>query len=136
MTRRDFALAVSTAFSGMLAAHAAAQGTAGDKKAKDSCEGENVSAKHVCKGMNECKGQGGCQTADHDCAGKNECKGKGGCATVAHHDCAGKNECKGQGGCKTANHDCAGKNECKGKGGCAVPLKKAQSRLRLRRVMA
>ena len=70
-----------------------------------------AAAKHVCKGKNDCKGQG----AD----GKNDCKGKGTCATVAHHECAGKNDCKGQGGCG-AN---PGKNDCKGKGGCAVPLK-------------
>jgi hypothetical protein len=32
-----------------------------------------------CKGLNECKGKGGCKTDNNDCAGKNECKGKGGC---------------------------------------------------------
>ena len=37
--------------------------------------------KHACKGMNSCKGKGGCKTADNDCKGKNSCKGKGGCAT-------------------------------------------------------
>jgi hypothetical protein len=36
-------------------------------------------AKHDCKGMNSCKGQGGCQTGDMGCKGKNSCKGKGGC---------------------------------------------------------
>ena len=36
-------------------------------------------AQHDCKGMNACKGQGGCKTADHDCKGKNNCKGQGGC---------------------------------------------------------
>ena len=30
-----------------------------------------------CSGVNACKGQGGCATADHSCAGKNACKGKG-----------------------------------------------------------
>jgi len=40
-----------------------------------------MAAKHSCKGMNNCKGQGGCKTADNDCKGKNSCKGKGGCAT-------------------------------------------------------
>lgn len=35
-------------------------------------------AKACCKGMNECKGKGGCK-ANGSCAGKNECKGKGGC---------------------------------------------------------
>lgn len=33
------------------------------------------------------------------CKGMNECKGKGGCGVEGAHDCAGKNECKGQGGC-------------------------------------
>jgi hypothetical protein len=35
--------------------------------------------KHDCKGMNSCKGQGGCSTGDGGCKGKNSCKGKGGC---------------------------------------------------------
>jgi hypothetical protein len=35
-----------------------------------------ATAKHACKGKNDCKGQGG---GKH--AGKNDCKGKGGCAT-------------------------------------------------------
>ncbi|MBK8097540.1 MAG: hypothetical protein IPK26_10550 [Planctomycetes bacterium] len=71
--------------------------------------------KHACKGMNTCKGKGGCGATK----AKNECAGKGECATVAHHGCATKNECKGQGGCGATK----GKNECKGKGGCAVPVK-------------
>ncbi len=33
------------------------------------------------------------------CKGLNDCKGKGGCGVPGKHDCAGKNECKGQGGC-------------------------------------
>jgi len=37
--------------------------------------------KHACKGLNSCKGKGGCKTGDNGCAGKNSCKGKGGCAT-------------------------------------------------------
>lgn len=44
---------------------------------------EDMMEKHACKGMNECKGKGGCKVE-----GKNECKGH--------------NECKGAGGCKTA----------------------------------
>ncbi len=35
--------------------------------------------KHDCKGMNSCKGQGGCKTGDNGCKGKNSCKGNGGC---------------------------------------------------------
>lgn len=38
-------------------------------------------APHACKGLNECKGQGGCKTGDNGCKGKNSCKGKGGCAS-------------------------------------------------------
>lgn len=37
--------------------------------------------KHGCKGMNSCKGKGGCKSGDNGCKGKNSCKGKGGCAT-------------------------------------------------------
>lgn len=37
---------------------------------------------HTCKGMNECKGKGGCKTGDAGCKGKNTCKGKGGCSTM------------------------------------------------------
>src|SRR6266545_4597832 len=61
----------------------------------------------------------------HICKGMNDCKGKGGCASdAAKHACKGKNECKGMGGC-AAGGSCAGKNDCKGKGGCAVPVNKA-----------
>jgi len=34
---------------------------------------------HDCAGDNDCKGVGGCKTAEHDCKFKNSCKGKGGC---------------------------------------------------------
>jgi hypothetical protein len=34
---------------------------------------------HGCSGMNDCKGAGGCKTADHSCKFLNSCKGKGGC---------------------------------------------------------
>jgi hypothetical protein len=34
-------------------------------------------AKVKCMGVNECRGQGACNTATHDCAGQNECAGKG-----------------------------------------------------------
>lgn len=132
MDRRKFAIALTTAVSGMLTAHALGQAGAGDKQSKDSCNAADGAAKHVCKGHNECKGQGGCSSGDNGCAGKNSCKGKGGCATVAHHDCKGLNECKGQGGCSTGDNGCAAKNSCKGKGGCSVPLK-AKNSLRLRR---
>jgi hypothetical protein len=65
--------------------------------------------KHVCRGLNMCKGAGG----------ENACAGAGACATLAAHECAGQNECKGQGGCGAT----PGENACKGMGSCAVPLK-------------
>ena len=83
--------------------------------------------KHACKGLNSCKGNGGCGVeGKHTCKGNNDCSGKGGCPTVPKHTCGGLNDCKGQGGCKVeGKHDCAGKNECAKKGGCHVPVKKA-----------
>lgn len=36
--------------------------------------------KQCCKGLNACKGKGGCATDKHSCAGKNDCKGQGGCS--------------------------------------------------------
>ena len=118
MNRRDFnkvlgAVGVSLA--------AGARLRADEKKADDK------TPKHVCGGMNECKGQGGCKTGEGGAAGKNSCKGKGGCATSAHHDCRGKNDCKGQGGCGTKEGG-PGKNSCKGTGGCAVPIKESMKK--------
>jgi hypothetical protein len=38
--------------------------------------------KHSCKGMNSCKGQGGCSVpGKNSCKGMNDCKGMGGCST-------------------------------------------------------
>ena len=42
---------------------------------------DNPVEKHACKGLNSCKGKGGCKSSDNGCKGKNSCKGKGGCAT-------------------------------------------------------
>jgi hypothetical protein len=111
MDRREFTKVMTAVVAGMVAGSRA---SAEDKPAGDKHTGAG-------KGKNECKGKGGCATAEHDCAGKNACKGKGGCDAVASkHGCKGKNECKGKGGCKTKDHECAGKNACKGKGGCAA----------------
>jgi hypothetical protein len=43
-----------------------------------------------CMGINACKGQGKCHSADHGCAGMNECKGKG-WIEVAEAECKAKN---------------------------------------------
>ena len=65
---------------------------------------------HLCRGLNECKGQGK--------DAKNACRGQGTCATAKEHGCGGQNECKGLGGCGEE----VGANDCKTKGGCHVPL--------------
>ena len=92
MNRRDFGKVMLGVTGGLLA---------GTQLANVASAGEEAGGdKHVCKGHNSCKGQGGCKTGDGGCAGKNSCKGEGGCAT-AKHECKGQNECKGQGGCKS-----------------------------------
>src|SRR5436190_8446131 len=50
-------------------------------KMGDKDKDKDATDKHACKGMNSCKGKGGCKTGDNGCKGKNSCKGKGGCAT-------------------------------------------------------
>ncbi len=122
MDRRDFGKVLGSAVAGMVA------GTKIVGGGMDLFARADKAAKHVCKGMNSCKGQGGCKSSDNGCAGKNSCKGKGGCATVARHGCRGMNDCKGQGGCKSGDKGCAGKNSCKGKGGCSVPIEAKKAR--------
>jgi hypothetical protein len=41
--------------------------------------GKKIPKVQGCAGENDCKGLGGCKTADHTCKFKNACKGKGGC---------------------------------------------------------
>ncbi len=119
-TRRDFHKLSAAALGGMISAGAIGCG-GGDKPADgggeappadsaDSGDATSKVAKHACRGLNECKGQGA--------AGKNECAGAGTCATIEKHACAGQNDCKGQGGCG----ETPGANECAGKGGCHVPM--------------
>ena len=122
MKRRTFnKLLLGGAVAGILAGTQAGRLYAGET-VKVAEAADKGGEKHVCKGMNDCKGQGGCATADNSCAGKNSCKGHGGCTTSAKHGCKGQNDCKGQGGCKSGDNGCAGKNSCKGHGGCEVPV--------------
>ena len=79
MNRRDFSKMVLVAVGGIVAGGALA-GCSGDGD-----KNETASDKHVCKGMNACKGKGGCKTGDAGCGGKNSCKGKGGCAVPVKH---------------------------------------------------
>ena len=128
MKRRDFNKVLGAVGVSLVAgARALAQDKKAAPKAADAKKADDKAPKHVCKGMNDCKGQGGCKVGDV-AAGKNDCKGKGGCATTPHHDCRGKNDCKGQGGCGTKEAGCQGKNDCKGKGGCAIPIKETMKK--------
>jgi hypothetical protein len=118
MRRRRFAVYLGAAVAGLVsgASAAARVGSAEASKAP----------KHVCKGLNDCRGQGSCKhgCGNNGCQGKNDCKGKGGCASeAARHACKSQNSCKALGGCATGDKGCAGRNSCKGKGGCEVPLK-------------
>lgn len=75
MNRRKFTIGLGAAIAGLTAGAALGQDAPKHKKTK--------AAKHDCKGMNSCKGQGGCKEGDNGCKGKNSCKGKGGCAVPA-----------------------------------------------------
>jgi hypothetical protein len=106
LDRREFQKLTAAALAGLAAG--ATLGCSGRSGAGPAARDNGD--KHLCRGLNECKGQGK--------GGANECRGQGACATVAEHACGGANDCKGLGGCgKTA-----GANECKGQGGCHVPL--------------
>jgi hypothetical protein len=113
INRRDFSKVLLGVAGGVIAGAQLQQAAFAADAASDD--------KHSCKGVNQCKGKGGCKSGDGQCAGKNSCKGKGGCAT-AKHECKAHNDCKGQGGCKSGDNGCAGKNSCKGKGGCKSPV--------------
>lgn len=112
LDRRDFNRLSAVALVGMLGG--VSIGCAGGETKTDVAASGEVEAKtaefHLCRGLNECKGQGK--------GGDNECAGAGACSSLEAHACGGHNECKGQGGCGKE----VGTNECKGKGGCAIPL--------------
>jgi hypothetical protein len=91
-TNTAHSLALAAAFAGLLGGTTArlnAQPVAQDN-ASSSTSSANAgvllvsqnqtpdTAKHACKGKNDCKGQGG---GDAKHAGKNDCKGQGACAT-------------------------------------------------------
>jgi len=108
--RRDFTKLAAAALGGLVAGTALAQDKKDDKK--EEKKNPLLSDKHICRGLNTCKGKGA--------GGKNECAGMGECATAKAHECATMNECRGQGGCGEK----PGEQECKGMGKCAVPVTK------------
>lgn len=134
LSRREFNRLTAAAFGGVVAGSLAGCSDGDDPPATDTTDTDTTAAdadttdttdvaaepaeegslllgeKHVCRGLNQCKGQGA--------GGGNDCAGMGACATIAAHECASQNECKGQGGCGEK----PGENACKTKGSCAVPL--------------
>ena len=83
-SRRDFGKLSAAAFGGLVAG-AALQGCGKKEPAPTGDGGKNVTAKHACRGLNECKNQGA--------SGENACAGQGTCANP------GSNDCNGHGGC-------------------------------------
>lgn len=80
LTRTARTLIISAAMAGLVAGTMATTGCKSDDSGKAAASsGDTQMAKHDCKGLNSCKGQGGCNTGDMGCKGKNSCKGKGGC---------------------------------------------------------
>lgn len=107
LSRRDFGKLTMAVFGGVLLGTTLA-GRAAESDKHDPAL--LLQDKHVCRGLNTCKGKGK--------GGDNSCAGTGKCATAETHGCKGDNACKGQGGCG----DYAGQNACKGQGSCEVPL--------------
>jgi hypothetical protein len=105
LDRRDFHRLTAAALSGLAAGSVLGCGSGTAPEAVRA-----ASEVHLCRGLNECKGQGK--------GGDNACRGQGSCATAKEHACGGQNECKGLGGCGAT----VGANSCKGEGGCHVPL--------------
>jgi hypothetical protein len=110
LDRRRFHELSAAAVGGLVAGTLAGCGPSEPAKPVANAPAEGLGDKHLCRGLNECKGQG--------VSGKNDCRGQGDCATVEHHSCGTENACKGQGGCGEK----PALNDCKGKGGCHVPL--------------
>jgi hypothetical protein len=64
---------------GLLAGTMVNSGCSNSKDQAGAPTASPATDKHDCKGMNSCKGKGGCTTGDMGCKAKNSCKGKGGC---------------------------------------------------------
>jgi len=108
LDRRDFNKLTSAAIGGLAAG--TILGCGSEPPAGPAVTPTAAGDVHLCRGLNECKGQGK--------GGDNACRGQGTCHTAKEAKCGGENECKGLGGCG----DTVGANECKGQGGCHVPL--------------
>lgn len=78
MNRTARTLIISAAMTGLVAGSVLTMTGCSDNSGKPVAS-DAGSNKHDCKGLNSCKGKGGCTTGDMGCKGKNTCKGKGGC---------------------------------------------------------
>ena len=80
MTRTARTLIISAAMAGLVTGTMAITGCESEHGDHHGTAASDSSmSKHDCKGLNSCKGQGGCNTGENGCKGKNSCKGKGGC---------------------------------------------------------
>ncbi len=95
----DFSkIALSGILGGSLAFGGLTGCTGGDSTAP-SPTAQEFSEIHSCRGLNACKGLGGCSMSKEQLAAAATKLGKDKVADEPH-DCAGKNSCKGLGGCK------------------------------------
>jgi hypothetical protein len=108
LSRRDFGKLTMAVFGGVLLGTQMRSNAAEKEEKHDPAL--LLQDKHVCRGLNTCKGKGK--------GGDNSCAGTGKCATAEAHSCKGDNACKGQGGCG----EYPGQNSCKSLGSCNVPL--------------
>jgi hypothetical protein len=79
MSRTARTLVISAAMAGLLAGTLVNTGCDKSKDETGVSAPSTAADKHDCKGLNSCKGKGGCTTGDMGCKAKNSCKGKGGC---------------------------------------------------------
>jgi hypothetical protein len=70
---------------------AAACGSKGaDSKSTMPAASEKTAAAVHCQGVNACKGQGSCKSAQNACKGQNSCKGAGVTDTATAEECTTK----------------------------------------------
>ena len=72
ITQTARTLIISAAMAGLVAGTMGITGCSTDSKA-GSASSDTATSKHDCKGLNSCKGQGGCKTGEQGCKGKNDC---------------------------------------------------------------
>ncbi len=79
MNRTARSLIISAAMAGLVSGSVIGITGCSSSNSGTAAASDSATAKHDCKGLNSCKGQGGCNSGDMGCKGKNSCKGKGGC---------------------------------------------------------